>query len=85
MTVNSFAQEAGIKTKFIPYPSGDSVEAAALGGEVDIYVDKVVNVVPGDTRKSNNSNYLSSFGITRAATWSSIIIGSANTSICSML
>lgn len=45
MTVNSFAQEAGIKTKFIPYPSGDSVEAAALGGEVDIYVDKVVNVV----------------------------------------
>ncbi len=45
LTVNAFAQEAGIKTKFIPYPSGSSVKAAALGGEVDIYVDKIVNVV----------------------------------------
>lgn len=45
LTVNSFAQKADIKTKFIPYPSGASVKAAALGGEVDIYVDKIVNVV----------------------------------------
>lgn len=44
-TVNSFAQEADIKTQFIPYPSGAEVKAAALGEEVDIYVDKVVNVI----------------------------------------
>lgn len=45
LTVNSFAQEAGVELRFIPYPSGSAVKAAALGGEVDIYVDKVVNVV----------------------------------------
>jgi len=45
LTVNAFAQEADIETTFIPYPSGASVKAAALGGEVDIYVDKVVNVI----------------------------------------
>ena len=45
LTVNSFAQEADVKVRFIPYPSGSAVKAAALGGEVDIYVDKIVNVV----------------------------------------
>ena len=43
--INDFAKKAGIKTQFIPYPSGSEVKAAALGGEVDVYVDKVVNVV----------------------------------------
>lgn len=45
LTVNAFAQKADIQTKFIPYPSGAAVKAAALGGEVDIYVDKIVNVI----------------------------------------
>ncbi|HLR51834.1 MAG TPA: tripartite tricarboxylate transporter substrate binding protein [Candidatus Avamphibacillus sp.] len=45
LTINAFAKKAGIKTRFIPYPSGAAVKAAALGGEVDIYLDKIVNVV----------------------------------------
>src|SRR5699024_2780024 len=44
-SINAFAKEAGIDTQFIPYPSGSEVKAAALGGEVDVYVDKVVNAI----------------------------------------
>lgn len=50
-SINAFAKEADIDTQFIPYPSGSEVKAAALGGEVDVYVDKVVNVI--DYIKSN--------------------------------
>lgn len=45
LVINSFAQEAGIETTFVPYGSGAEVKAAALGGEVDIYLDKLVNVI----------------------------------------
>lgn len=42
---SKFEKEANIDTNFIPYSSGSEVKAAALGGEVDVYLDKVVNVV----------------------------------------
>lgn len=42
---SNFEKEANINTNFIPYSSGSEVKAAALGGEVDVYLDKVVNVV----------------------------------------
>ncbi|WP_323703711.1 tripartite tricarboxylate transporter substrate binding protein [Mammaliicoccus sp. Dog046] len=42
---SQFSNEAKINTEFIPYSSGSEVKAAALGGEVDVYLDKVVNVV----------------------------------------
>lgn len=45
LVISSFAQKADIQTTFIPYKSGAEVKAAALGGEVDIYLDKLVNVV----------------------------------------
>lgn len=45
LVISSFAQKADIQTAFIPYKSGAEVKAAALGGEVDIYLDKLVNVV----------------------------------------
>lgn len=48
---SKFKSEAGINAEFIPYKSGSEVKAAALGGEVDLYLDKVVNVV--DYVKSN--------------------------------
>ncbi|MEB6171233.1 tripartite tricarboxylate transporter substrate binding protein [Staphylococcus pseudoxylosus] len=48
---SKFKSEANINSEFIPYKSGSEVKAAALGGEVDVYLDKVVNVV--DYVKSN--------------------------------
>ncbi|GGI02974.1 Bug family tripartite tricarboxylate transporter substrate binding protein [Mammaliicoccus vitulinus] len=42
---NDFSKKAGIDMRFAPYTSGSEVKAAALGGEVDVYLDKVVNVV----------------------------------------
>lgn len=58
--INDFANKANINTQFIPYPSGSEVKAAALGGEVDVYVDKVVNVV--DYIKSKRVRPLVVFG-----------------------
>ena len=43
--ISDFEQKANIDTEFIPYSSGSEVKAAALGGEVDVYLDKVGNVV----------------------------------------
>lgn len=44
-TLKSMAKATGIKLKFIPYKSGSEVKAAVLGGEVDIYLDKIVSAI----------------------------------------
>jgi putative tricarboxylic transport membrane protein len=44
-TLKSLALATGIKLKFIPYKSGSEVKAAVLGGEVDIYLDKIVSAI----------------------------------------
>jgi tripartite-type tricarboxylate transporter receptor subunit TctC len=44
-TLRALAKATGIKIKFIPYKSGSEVKAAVLGGEVDIYLDKVVSAI----------------------------------------
>ncbi|MCF7362058.1 tripartite tricarboxylate transporter substrate binding protein [Vibrio sp. A1-b2] len=45
LTLNALADETGVQVKFIPYRSGSEVKAAVLGGEVDIYLDKIVSAV----------------------------------------
>ncbi len=45
MTLTSLADDTGMKIKFIPYKSGSEVKAAVLGGEVDIYLDKVISAI----------------------------------------
>jgi len=45
LTLNALAAETGVDIKFIPYKSGSEVKAAVLGGEVDIYLDKIVSAV----------------------------------------
>lgn len=45
MTLNALAAETGMKIKFIPYKSGSEVKAAVLGGEVDIYLDKIISAI----------------------------------------
>lgn len=45
MTLNALARETGMDIKFIPYPSGSEVKAAVLGGEVDIYLDKIISAI----------------------------------------
>ena len=45
MTLNALADATGIKLKFIPYKSGSEVKAAVLGGEVDIYLDKIISAI----------------------------------------
>ncbi|WP_134704591.1 tripartite tricarboxylate transporter substrate binding protein [Ammoniphilus sp. YIM 78166] len=45
LTLNALADAAGIKIKFIPYKSGSEVKAAVLGGEVDVYLDKLISAV----------------------------------------
>lgn len=45
MTLNALSKETGMKIKFIPYKSGSEVKAAVLGGEVDIYLDKVISAI----------------------------------------
>ena len=34
-----------MKVKFIPYKSGSEVKAAVLGGEVDVYLDKIISSI----------------------------------------
>ena len=46
LTLNALAAETGIKVKFVPYKSGAEVKAAVLGGEVDVYFDKLISAVP---------------------------------------
>ncbi|NUH86397.1 tripartite tricarboxylate transporter substrate binding protein [Bacillus firmus] len=45
LTLNALAEATGVKVKFIPYGSGSEVKAAVLGGEVDVYLDKLINTV----------------------------------------
>ncbi|MFT0800945.1 tripartite tricarboxylate transporter substrate binding protein [Bacillus swezeyi] len=45
LTLNALADATGVKVKFIPYKSGSEVKAAVLGGEVDVYLDKLINTV----------------------------------------
>lgn len=40
---NGFAKEAGIELTYVPYNSASETKAAALGGELDIYQDKVIS------------------------------------------
>ncbi|WP_372712576.1 Bug family tripartite tricarboxylate transporter substrate binding protein [Ilyobacter sp.] len=45
LTLNALADATGVDIRFIPYRSGSEVKAAVLGGEVDIYLDKIVSAV----------------------------------------
>lgn len=51
---NGFAKAAGIEFTYVPYNSAAETKAAALGGEIDIYQDKVISfltmVKAGDIR-----------------------------------
>lgn len=51
---NGFAAAAGIDWTYVPYKSGSEVKAAILGGELDIYQDKLLSFLPlvesGDIR-----------------------------------
>lgn len=40
---NGFAKEAGIEWTYVPYTSGSEVKAAVLGGELDVYQDKLMS------------------------------------------
>ncbi|MDN5335653.1 MAG: putative tricarboxylic transport rane protein [Synergistales bacterium] len=44
-TLRALAKATGIKLKFVPYKSGSEVKAAVLGGEVDIYLDKIISAI----------------------------------------
>lgn len=45
LTLNALGDAAGMKIKFVPYKSGAEVKAAVLGGEVEIYLDKLVSAI----------------------------------------
>lgn len=51
---NGFALEAGIEWTYVPYKSGSELKAAVLGGELDVYQDKLISFLPlvesGDIR-----------------------------------
>jgi putative tricarboxylic transport membrane protein len=51
---NGFAKKAGIEWTYVPYKSGSELKAAVLGGELDVYQDKLISFVPlvasGDVR-----------------------------------
>lgn len=51
---SGFAREAGIELLYVPYASAAETKAATLGGELDIYQDKIVSFLPmvrsGDIR-----------------------------------
>lgn len=43
---NGFAKAAGIEITYVPYKSGSELKAAVLGGELDIYQDKLISFIP---------------------------------------
>jgi tripartite-type tricarboxylate transporter receptor subunit TctC len=43
---NGFARAAGFSWTYVPYKSGSEVKAAVLGGELDVYQDKMINFLP---------------------------------------
>jgi tripartite-type tricarboxylate transporter receptor subunit TctC len=51
---NGFAKAAGIQWTYVPYKSGSEVKAAVLGGELDVYQDKLISFMglaaSGDVR-----------------------------------
>ncbi len=52
--INGFSREAGIELLYVPYKSSAQTKAAVLGGEIDIYQDKLISfssmVKSGDIR-----------------------------------
>lgn len=51
---NGLAKAAGISWTYVPYKSGSEIKAAVLGGELDVYQDKLISFLPlvesGDIR-----------------------------------
>ncbi len=51
---NGFAKAAGIEWTYVPYKSGSELKAAVLGGELDVYQDKLISFMSlassGDVR-----------------------------------
>jgi len=51
---NGLAAAAGISWIYVPYKSGSEIKAAVLGGELDVYQDKLISFLPlvesGDIR-----------------------------------
>ncbi len=51
---NGFAMEAGFDWTYVPYSGGSEIKSAVLGGELDIYQDKLSSFIPliesGDIR-----------------------------------
>jgi tripartite-type tricarboxylate transporter receptor subunit TctC len=51
---NGLSDAAGIDWTYVPYKSGSEIKAAVLGGELDIYQDKLISFLPlvesGDIR-----------------------------------
>lgn len=45
LTLSALSAETGMDIKFVPYKSGSEVKAAVLGGEVDIYLDKIISAI----------------------------------------
>jgi putative tricarboxylic transport membrane protein len=43
---NGLAQAAGFVWVYVPYKSGSEVKAAVLGGELDVYQDKLISFLP---------------------------------------
>ena len=52
--INGFSEEAGIQLLYVPYKSAAQTKAAVLGGEIDLYQDKLISflsmVKSGDIR-----------------------------------
>jgi tripartite-type tricarboxylate transporter receptor subunit TctC len=43
---NGFSSAAGFSWTYVPYKSGSEAKAAVLGGELDVYQDKMINFLP---------------------------------------
>lgn len=46
LIANAFAVKAGIKWTYVPYQAGSEIKAAVLGGEIDVYQDKLISFLP---------------------------------------
>lgn len=46
LIANAFAAKGGFKWTYVPYKSGSEIKAAVLGGEVDVYQDKLISFLP---------------------------------------
>lgn len=45
LTLSVLSKDTGLDIQYVPYKSGSEVKAAVLGGEVDIYLDKLVSAI----------------------------------------